>query len=248
MKHSLGIFTAFGMTLLLTAATSAQDYRCPFDRNSDYSASNRELSDQYSDQYRPSDCPDGMCPYEARRYQQQLTSQGRRDGALSGSSYDTRIPTRGRLDDDRSPTYDLRSDFGRSPIDDRGQSHDRLYNDYRRPSTYQQPRQLDRPSAYDRSLSDNRGITSGPPPSFDPSRSYGPSPLNTRGTVDDFQKHQHDGTCNHGDNPASNPRQSYEPGPSGNFVQRYNPTPREQFSAPQQQGSNEPITEGPPSL
>ncbi|MCA9035275.1 MAG: hypothetical protein KDA89_00435 [Planctomycetaceae bacterium] len=242
MKNTLGTFTAFGITLLMTAATSAQDYVCPFGRDRSHSVANREWAGQYPDQYSPSECPDGMCPYEARRYQQQLTSHERGDGALFGSTYDSRIPTRSQLNYDQSHTYNLRSDFGRSSIDDRDRSYDRRYDDYRQPSTYQQSRQFDRPSTYDRSLSNNRGFPSVPPPSFNR------SPLNSRGPVDDFQQHQHDGNCNHGDRPASSPRQSYDPGPSGNPAPRYNPTPREQFSTPQQPRSNQPITEGPPSL
>lgn len=244
MKRWFAVTVALTFTMAATTVASAQDYSCPFGRDRGYSAPNLELSAQYPKDYRPSEYRDGLCPYEAHRLQQQLTSQGRKDGTLSGRSRDPRTPTREQADYGRSRTSDLRSDFGDSPNDSRCQEYDRR-NDYARPTIYQQQKRFDQPSTFGRSRYDVRPLTSSPPATFGRSPMDSRARLNTRGSIDDFRRHEHDGTCNHG--PTSNSRQLVDHGTSDNLTPSYNPPRQQRFNSPQPR-SSAPISQGPPPL
>lgn len=234
MKRPIALVATFGLALIAAEAAFAQGYDCPFGRGNSYVPANIDRAAEYPESYGLSDCRDGACPYAQHLAQQSRSYQNQPQRPWDSQLSPNRVPAGDWLDDRQPQTYDLRSDDRRPANYDLRDSCSR--NDiYRQPSIfgsgsrYEQPRSYDRPQTYD------RGLTSGPPATFDRSLT------NRRAPMDDFQRHEHDGNCNHDHGPTFRPNSTFERRPS----ERGKPRLLPQVNAPSQ-SENRPLSEGPP--
>lgn len=243
MKRPIALTAAFGLALITAEAAFAQGYDCPFGRGSSYVPTNLDRAAEYPDSYGLSDCRDGACPYAQRLSQQSQSIQNRLERPWDGQAYPKLTPAYDRSGFenpgyDRRPTYDLRSNNNRPSSYDLRDSYGRD-DRYAPPSTYQSQSRFEQPSAFDRPQNYDRGFTSGPPASFDR------SPTNRQPPLDDFQAHQHDGTCNHG--PVNSGPPAFDRRPLDN--RPLSATPR--YAPPTRQlrpSQSSPISDGPPPL
>ncbi|APZ96462.1 hypothetical protein [Fuerstiella marisgermanici] len=245
MKRPIVLTAAFGLALITAEAAFAQGYDCPFGRGSSYVPSNLDRAAEYPDCYGLTDCRDGACPYAQRLSQQSQSIQNRLERSWDSQAYPTQTPAydRSGFDNsgyDRRQTYDLRSNNNRPSSYDLRDNYNRNGR-YAPPSTYESQSRFEQPSAYDRPQTYGRSFTSGPPASFDR------SPTNRQPPLDDFQAHQHDGSCNHDHGPVSSSPPAFDRRPLDNrplsATPRYAP-PTRQLSPSQ----SSPISDGPPPL
>lgn len=237
MKRPIALLATFGLALIAAEAAFAQGYDCPFVRGNSYVPANIYRAAEYPEPYGVSECRDGACPYaqhlarQSRSYQSQpqrpWDSQLSRNGISSGDWRDDRRPQ----------TYDLRSDDRRPANYDLRDSYSR--NDsYRQPSLYESKSRYEQPRSYDRPQTYDRGLTSGPPATFDRSLT------NSRAPMDDFQRHEHDGNCNHDHGPVNSTPPTLDRRPLERPSPHYVPQTRKQFDSPQRGQSDRPISEG----
>lgn len=229
MKSSIALMAAFGLALITAETAFAQGYDCPFGRGSSYVPANIDRFAEYPESYGLSECRDGVCPYTQHLAQQSRSYQSQPQRPWDSQLSQNPIPAGGWRDDRRPTNHDLRDSYMRN-------------DSYRQPSIYDSGSRYEQPRSYDRPQTYDRGLTSGPPATFDRSLT------NSRAPMDDFQAHQHDGSCNHDHGPTNSRRELYDRSPSNNIAPRDYTPPRQQFNSPQQPRSDQPISEGPPPL
>lgn len=236
MKRPITLVATFGLALIAAAAAFAQGYDCPFGRGNSHVPANIDRSAEYPESYGLSECRDGACPYAQHLAQQSRSYQSQPQRPWDSQLSQSRNPASDWRNDRRQQTYDLRSDDRRPTNYDLRDSYSR--NDsYRQPSIYGSGSRYEQPRSYDRPQTYDRGPKSGPPATF------GRSLTNSRSPMDDFQAHQHDGSCNHDHGPVNSTPPTFDRRPLESSSPRYVPQTRQ--TSPSQSG---PISDGPPPL